>query len=311
MYFGQIVIGPPGAGKSTYCAAIADLLRKLNRKVVLVNLDFANEKPPYDANIDVSDLITVEDAMEHLKLGPNGSFMYCAQFLNTNSDWLISEMEKCAVNSYFIFDLPGQVELYTHDESVQLVIEKLVKRFDLRLVCLNLIDSHYCSDPSKFISACMTCLSSMMRLALPHINVLSKMDLVQSFGKPSIGMNYFLETLSMEYICDQLSQDPFFAKYKSLNNAICSLIEDYSLVHFQPLCVTDKKLMTKLIQLIDKANGYIFNEDQTKSEVARQMKMFSSAFSAESEFDFEKGPGLEEIYMAETISSNDYADPNS
>ena len=31
--FGQVVIGPPGAGKTTYVAAMADLLRALGRKV--------------------------------------------------------------------------------------------------------------------------------------------------------------------------------------------------------------------------------------------------------------------------------------
>jgi hypothetical protein len=33
-------------------------------------------------------------------------------------------------------------------------------------------------DASKFLSACMQCLSTMVMLELPHINVLSKMDLV-------------------------------------------------------------------------------------------------------------------------------------
>lgn len=36
--FGQVVIGPPGSGKSTYCHAMADFLRAQNRKVAIVNL---------------------------------------------------------------------------------------------------------------------------------------------------------------------------------------------------------------------------------------------------------------------------------
>ena len=44
--FGQVVIGPPGAGKTTYVAAMADLLRALGRKVrgaaVLVWIFFKN-----------------------------------------------------------------------------------------------------------------------------------------------------------------------------------------------------------------------------------------------------------------------------
>jgi predicted SPOUT superfamily RNA methylase MTH1 len=33
-------------------------------------------------------------------------------------------------------------------------------------------------DASKFLSACMQCLSTMIMLELPHVSVLSKMDLV-------------------------------------------------------------------------------------------------------------------------------------
>lgn len=36
--FGQLVIGPPGSGKSTYCDHMAKLLCELGRKVAIVNL---------------------------------------------------------------------------------------------------------------------------------------------------------------------------------------------------------------------------------------------------------------------------------
>ena len=41
--FGQIVIGPPGAGKTTYCDFMSQLLRGLGRKVAILNIDPANE----------------------------------------------------------------------------------------------------------------------------------------------------------------------------------------------------------------------------------------------------------------------------
>ena len=42
--FGQIVIGPPGSGKTTYCDYMCQLLRGLNRKVAILNIDPANEQ---------------------------------------------------------------------------------------------------------------------------------------------------------------------------------------------------------------------------------------------------------------------------
>ena len=56
--FGQIVIGPPGSGKTTYVGHMADLLRGLGRQVAIVNLDPANEKVEYKPDIEVWFFIT-------------------------------------------------------------------------------------------------------------------------------------------------------------------------------------------------------------------------------------------------------------
>ena len=51
--FGQLVVGPPGSGKSTYCAALARHLRALGRPSAVINLDPAAEgTPPYFADED-------------------------------------------------------------------------------------------------------------------------------------------------------------------------------------------------------------------------------------------------------------------
>jgi broad-specificity NMP kinase len=41
--FGQIVIGPPGCGKTTYCHAMKEYYQYFNRQTLLINLDPANE----------------------------------------------------------------------------------------------------------------------------------------------------------------------------------------------------------------------------------------------------------------------------
>ena len=45
--FGQIVIGPPGSGKTTYCTGMQQFLRLLDRKVAVINLDPANDQFKY------------------------------------------------------------------------------------------------------------------------------------------------------------------------------------------------------------------------------------------------------------------------
>ena len=129
--FGQIVIGPPGSGKSTFCAGMCEFLTSLGRKVAVINLDPANEILYYKCSVDISTLITLDDVMENLKLGPNGGLIYCIEYLEKNIDWLESKLKELK-GHYFLFDCPGQVELYTHHQSVRNVVRQLEK-WDFRV----------------------------------------------------------------------------------------------------------------------------------------------------------------------------------
>lgn len=53
----------------------------------------------------------------------------------------------------------------------------------LQLTAVHLVDAHLCGDPGKYVSALLLSLSTMLHLELPHINVLSKIDLVESYGR--------------------------------------------------------------------------------------------------------------------------------
>ena len=182
--FGQLVIGPPGSGKTTYVAAMAELLRALGRKVAIVNLDPANENMTYTSDVDIADLVQVEDVMEQMKLGPNGGLMFAMEFVRTNIEWLDRKLGDLPLSSYVIFDCPGQVELYTVDNNMKEIIEHLGRQ-DYRLTCVNLVDSHHCSDPTKFISVCLTSLTAMLQISLPHVNLLSKVSNAPSIGSVS------------------------------------------------------------------------------------------------------------------------------
>ena len=140
--FGQIVIGPPGSGKTTYCLGMSMFLSELDRKCDIVNLDFANDKLPYKCKIDVRELITIESAMEEHGLGPNGGIIYCFEYLLEHIDWLLDKLSK--LESYYVlFDFPGQVELFTHYKCVEELIKSMLES-DCRLCSVHLVDSFYC-----------------------------------------------------------------------------------------------------------------------------------------------------------------------
>ena len=127
MAFAQVVIGPPGAGKTTYCSGMKEFLTTLGRKVAVVNLDPANDILPYEPAVDISDLITASDVMDKLKLGPNGGLVYCMEYLEKNVDWLQAQLKALTKDHYILFDCPGQVELYTHHNSMRNIVALLQK----------------------------------------------------------------------------------------------------------------------------------------------------------------------------------------
>lgn len=251
-YFGQVVIGPPGSGKTTYCAKVHNFYKdKLNRQVVVINLDPANDNMLYKPTIDITELISLEDVMENLKLGPNGALMYCMEYLEENYDWLLDKL-KLVKDSYLIFDLPGQIELYTHHNSIKNIFGKLEK-LEYHLCAVHMVDSHYCSDPTKFISTLLLSLSTMLQIALPHINVLSKADLLKkNSSKLDFGLDFYTDVLDLNYLLEMLDDGPLTKRFKKLNAALVSLIEDYSLVSFIPLDVNSDRSLLNLKNAIDK-----------------------------------------------------------
>ncbi|XP_052100414.1 GPN-loop GTPase 2-like isoform X2 [Mytilus californianus] len=287
--FGQVVIGPPGCGKTTYCHGMSQFLTQLGREVAVINLDPANDSLPYNCALDISDLITLSDVMDTLKLGPNGGLLYCMEYLEKNIDWFEKELKKLE-GKYLIFDFPGQVELYTHHNAVRNVLQKLQK-WDCRLVAVHLVDSHYCSDPSKFISVLLTSLSTMLQIELPHVNVLSKCDLIEKFGKLSFNLDFYTEVLDLHYLLDDFKESPDVQKYKKLNSALIDIIEEYSLVSFVPLFVEEKESMLRMLKQVDKANGYVFGDTEERNI----QTLLSCAVGAE--FEYEKIKDIREKYM--------------
>ena len=79
--FIQFVMGPAGTGKSTYCKTIQEHCQTTKRSMRVINLDPAAEEFLYEASLDIKELISVDDVMEQLGFGPNGSLVYCMEYL--------------------------------------------------------------------------------------------------------------------------------------------------------------------------------------------------------------------------------------
>merc|ERR1719223_1018606 len=232
--------------------------------------------------------------MDEFGLGPNGALLYCIEYLVEHFDDVLSLMferfEKSeeennrddgegAFNNnaavYVLFDVPGQVDLFAHHNFISVIVDKLQKR-NIRLCSVHLIDALNCSDAYKFIGSVLLATSTMIRLELPAVNILSKMDLLKSSNIMTLPFNlsYFTDVMDLNQLLDYLDGDheelessshileddgrtywaddsdykaarakvrqgKFYQKHRKLQEHLCDCIDDFGLVSFLPLDIED------------------------------------------------------------------------
>lgn len=145
-----------------------------------------------------------------------------------------------------------------------------------QLVALHFTDSYALTLPSLYISTLLLSLRAMLQMDLPHLNVLSKIDRLSSYGPLPFNLDYYTEVQDLSYLIPHLKDEsPMMRhpKFEGLNNAIIELIEDFGLVGFETLAVEDKKSMMTLLQSIDRAGGYAFGGAEGTNDTVWQVAM--------------------------------------
>ena len=146
--FGVLVMGPAGAGKTTFCNALIQHLQNTRRSCFYVNLDPAAEAFSYEPDLDIRELITLEDVMEELQLGPNGGLIYCFEFLLQNLEFLSDALEPLSEEYLILIDMPGQIELYTHIPLLPSLVQFLSRQgpLNINLCAAYLLESTFVID---------------------------------------------------------------------------------------------------------------------------------------------------------------------
>jgi len=218
-----------------------------------VNLDPAADQFEYEPDVDIKDLISLEDVMEEMQLGPNGGLMACFEFLMENLDWLESELGETTEEYLTIFDCPGQIELYSHVPILPNLVKHLSTHLNYSLCASYLIESSFVVDKSKFFAGTLSAMSAMIMLEIPHLNILSKMDLVKSqISKREL--KRFLDPDPSIITSDiHTETNP---KFQRLNEAVVNLIDDFSMVSFLQLEAQNEDSVQAILSFIDDSIGW-------------------------------------------------------
>ena len=167
--------------------------------------------------------------------------------------------------------MPGQIELYTHIPILPTLVQHLTRTgaLNLNLCATYLLESTFVVDRAKFFAGTLSAMSAMMMLEIPHVNVLSKMDLIKS----SVGRQELKRFLDPDatLLDDEADGDAVVAastdavdptttasrlqgtSFKKLNRAVAQLIDDFGMVSFLRLDVQDEDSVGAVLSYVDDA----------------------------------------------------------
>lgn len=223
--------------------------------------------------------------MDEMSLGPNGGLIYCFEFLMENLDFLTDPLEEVTHEYLIVFDMPGQIELYTHVPILPELVRTLMRgSLNINMCAAYLLESTFVIDRPKFFSGTLSAMSAMLMLEMPHVNILSKMDLIKG-QVAKRELKRFLDP-DPNLLDEDTSrkprgqdggeeqtgyQDPGETKsvmsgssFDRLNKAVAQLIDDFSMVSFLKLDVQDEDSIGAVLSYIDDATQ--FHEAQEPKE---------------------------------------------
>lgn len=193
------------------------------------------------------------------------------RFLLENLDFLTEAVDPLTEEYLIIIDMPGQIELYTHIPIVPALVKHLTRTgsLNVNLCATYLLESTFVVDRAKYFAGALSAMSAMIMLEVPHVNVLSKMDLVKgSVSKKELKRFLDPDTSlmdddptdsqaalksSQDKSADPSSADSVMAggSFKRLNRAVAQLIDDFSMVSFLQLDVQNEDSVGAILSYID------------------------------------------------------------
>ncbi len=170
------VTGTAGAGKSLLSSKLYDYYTQNGAFAAILNLDPGVENLPYTCDIDVRDYVDIVSVMKQYDLGPNGALIMANDLIASKIDDIRNQIEK--VNpDYLLVDTPGQVELFAYRTSGKFIVENLTAE---ERTSIFLFDGSLITTPINFVSLALLATSIRLRLNIPTINIITKIDVIGS-----------------------------------------------------------------------------------------------------------------------------------
>lgn len=224
------------------------------------NLDPASDQLAYTPSKNIRDFTDQQSFMEQESLGPNGALMAALEHAVEHSDWLDEDLGEYS-DEFILVDFPGQIEIFTCSD----IVTKFIKLFEgknYQVMSLYLMDSHFICDSFKYFSALLNATITMLNLGIPHLNIITKMDLmereypeqrIEDIAEETHPLHRYFFPSPLSLANDISLGDKNLARFIT---ALANIIEDCDIVSFLPHNINNENSLEDLLSHIDNAVQY-------------------------------------------------------
>ncbi|MEM3712942.1 MAG: ATP/GTP-binding protein [Thermoproteota archaeon] len=180
------LIGTAGSGKTTFVKNFSEWIESKGVDVARINLDPGVINLPYAADFDVREYVNTEKIMKDLGLGPNSALTVASDLIAVKVHEISNAIETMGYE-IAVVDTPGQIELFAFRPVGRVFSESFLE--GPRMV-IYLFDYTLMLEPLGFLSSLYLSISVYASLAIPQLNIINKVDLVDPRSVKRIGEWY-------------------------------------------------------------------------------------------------------------------------
>lgn len=110
----------------------------------------------------------------------------------------------------------------------------------------------------------------------------------------AFNLKYYTDAEDLDFLMEDIKSDALFRDMENLTKAMCGIIEDFALVSFIPLNIQDTEMALKLVQQVDRGNGYSFSGlEGTEVDILQKMGL------PDVDFEYNRISAVQEKYFSD------------